>query len=152
MILLESEELLEHTKPLIHEDTQRHKLHLDLTAGEVHRFTGSGSLDFGGSEFKPAKNMVIEPEKQDPADDYGWWNLDEGTYRVQFNEKLQYMEDALVALTPHEHALEAGVMADTVLVSSENLSEHITYNFRVPEFGCRIKENARFASLFILAK
>lgn len=152
MILLQSEELLEHTESIIHWDTQQHDLHIDLTVDEIRRFSAPGSLDFGGSEFKGAPFKVIEPQKQNPEDDYGWWNLNTGTYQAKFNERIDHLEDAVVVISPHPHARQAGITGGANMLSSEDDLSEITYNFHVPDTGCNIKENARFATLFILTK
>ncbi len=151
MFLLQSDELLDHAKDIIHKDTQHHKLSIDLTIAEIYQLTGPGSLDFGGSEFSPAERKVIQSEKRNPNDEYGWWNLDGGTYIAVFNEQLQKHEDTLAVLSPHSHANEAGIITSTNLITSEVNMDQITINFQVPSIGCRIKENARFATLHILA-
>lgn len=152
MFLLDSDELLEHTSNIIHKDTQKHKLNLDLTVSRVVKFTEAGSLDFGGSEFEPAAGKIIDPVKQSKNDDYGWWILKEGTFKAVFNETLHNLEDMLVAIAPHPHALDAGLVANTQLISVDHDPEELSMNFRVPKAGCNIKENARFATLHILAE
>ena len=152
MILLESDELVQHTEDIIHRDTQQHDLHVDLTVAEIYRFTGSGSLDFGGSEFQPAPSEPIEPVKRNPDDDYSWWELDQGTYQARFNEKAVNLQDALLAVSPHDHAKQAGIIASSSLISFTTGDSELSLNFRVPENGCSIKENARFASMHILTK
>ncbi|MDX1617647.1 MAG: hypothetical protein R3224_02595 [Balneolaceae bacterium] len=151
MFLLQSDELIEHTSDIIHKETQQHKLNLDLTASEIFRLTGPGALDFGGSEFEPAQFERIEPAKKNPDDEYGWWNLNTGTYKVRFNEHLKNLDDTLIAIAAHPHARKAGIIADTCLLNPEDNLETIEMNFRVPHTGTSIKENARFATLYILA-
>lgn len=152
MFLLESDELLEHTGNIIHEKTQKHSQHLDLTVSEIYRFTQSGSMDFGGSEFEPATTEKIAPVKQSKNDDYGWWILDDAVYKAVFNEHLNNLEDSLVAITPHPHALQSGLMANTLLMSVDGKQDTLSMNFRAPVTGCNIKENARLATLHIFAE
>lgn len=152
MFLLEAEELLDHTNNIVHEKTQKQSRHLDLTVSGIYRYTGSGSLDFGGSEFEPANTERIDPVKQSKNDDYGWWILKEASYKAVFNESLSNLEDTLVAITPHSHALQAGIVANTLLLSADKDLDSLSLNFRVPLAGCNIKENARFATLHIFAK
>lgn len=151
MFLLQSDELLEHAGDIIHKDTQLHKLSLDLTVDQVQRFDGEGALDFGGSEFRPAAAKTITPRKRNEDDDYGWWDLQQGSYKAIFNETLQNHEDTLAIVSPHQHASEAGIIASTNAVTSESVTDQLALNFQVPSAGCRIKENARFATLHILA-
>ncbi|NBC64379.1 MAG: dCTP deaminase, partial [Bacteroidetes bacterium] len=86
MNLLPSDNILNLTENIIHKDIQLHEQHLDFTVAEVHRLTGAGSLDFGGSEFTPAKSEIIDPKKRNPNDSYGWWDLKIDTYKAVFNE------------------------------------------------------------------
>lgn len=152
MILLESNELLEHVTSIIHRDTQQQEFHIDLTIDSISRYTEAGSLDFGGSEFHEAGTELLTPEKQQPGDDYGWWKLEPGSYRVRFNEQVDHLEDALIAITPHSHARKAGIVTGTQLISTDTMPDHLELNITVPSHGCNIKENARFASLYIITK
>jgi hypothetical protein len=150
MILLQSDELDNHLQSIIHRDTQQHKSHFDLTVAEIHRFTKAGSLDFGGSEFEPAGKELLDPQKND-GDDYGWWHLAKGTYQATMNEQIKDTEDTIAVIAPHPHALEAGLIANTQL-PSDNGRQLLTMNFSVPQIGCNIKENARIAELYLLAR
>lgn len=151
MFLLESDELLEHTSNIIHEDTQKQKLNIDLTISKIFSFTKAGSLDFGGSEFEEAGGKLIEPVKQSTDADYGWWILKKGTYQAVFNEALHSLEDTLVALSIHDHASKAGIVANSRILTPDQGLEEITMNFQVPANGCNIKENARFATVHLIA-
>lgn len=151
MFLLQSDELLEHASDIIHKETQQHKLNLDLTVSEIFRFTGPGALDFGGGEFEAAKYERLEPTKKNPDDDYGWWNLNTGSYKARFNEHLENLDDTLIAIASHPHVRQAGIIADTCLMTPQDDLQTLEMNFQVPHTGCNIKENARFAVLYILA-
>lgn len=151
MILLQSDELTDHLDSIIHQDTQQHDNHFDLTVDQIHQFTEGGSLDFGGSEFQPAEKRILDPQKDNKDDDYGWWHLRKGTYQATMNETIREFEDTIALLTPHPHARQAGIVANTNILSSAEEGQSVTMNFRVPEAGCNIKENARFAVLYLLA-
>lgn len=152
MSLLRSDEVLKYLSNVIHKDTQQHEYHIDLTVSEIQLLTGPGSLDFGGSEFKAAQSVAINPEKKDPEDKYGWWQLKKGTYRAFFNESISMDEDQdLTAIvSPHFHAQEAGLISNTYLMASGEAMGTLSMNFSVPETGCNIKENARIAALFLV--
>jgi len=151
MILLQSDELNNHLDSIIHQETQQHDNHFDLTVDQIHQFTEGGSLDFGGSEFQPAEKRRLDPQKDNEDDDYGWWHLRKGTYQATMNETIKEFEDTIALLTPHPHAQQAGIVTNTNILSSAEEGESVTINFRVPEAGCNIKENARFAVLYLLA-
>ncbi len=152
MKLLSSDDILDLTGNIIHEDTQLHEQHLDLTVAEVHRLTGAGSLDFGGSEFTPAASEPILPEKENPNDKYGWWDLKIDTYKAVFNESVEVPENAIAVITPHSHAEKSGVIINTLFISHEDDLNDFYMNFRVPVAGCKIKENARISTLRFLSK
>ena len=151
MILLQSDELTNHLASIIHQDTQQHENHFDLTVSTIHELTEAGSLDFGGSEFQPANKRPVETQKKNPDDDYGWWHLSKGMYQATMNEQVKEFEDTIAFVAPHSHVQQAGIIGNTLILSSEEEGESITMNFRVPKAGCNIKENARFAVLYLLA-
>ncbi|CAN5414701.1 hypothetical protein BH23BAC3_BH23BAC3_34540 [soil metagenome] len=151
MSLLPTEKISGIYETLIHQDTQQHHLHTDLTMAEIFNITSAGSLDFGGSEFEPAETELINPEKKNPDDEYGWWKLDSGTYRAQFNEKAVLPEYKLGVLLPHQHTDQAGLIMNSRLIFRyESSNGELQTTFHVPNSGTAIKENARIASLFIL--
>jgi deoxycytidine triphosphate deaminase len=152
MKLLSSDDILDLTDNIIHENTQLHDQHLDLTVAEVHRLTSAGSLDFGGSEFTPAKSKLIDPKKINPNDSYGWWNLKIDTYKAVFNESVEVPENIIAVMTPHIHAEKSGIIINTLYLSAEDDLEDLSMYFHVPVAGCKIKENARIATLRYLKK
>ena len=150
MSLLQSDEVLKYLSNIIHKDTQQHERHIDLTVSEIHLLTGSGSLDFGGSEFKAAQSVPVSAEKRNSDDKYGWWQLKKGTYRAFFNESINEGQDYTAIVSPQIHTQEAGLVSNTYLIASGEAVGTLSLNFTVPETGCNIKENARFASLFLI--
>jgi hypothetical protein len=151
MILLQADEIINHIGSIIHQDTQQHDNHFDLTVAQIHQLTEAGSLDFGGSEYQPAQKRAVVPQKKNKEDDYGWWHLHKGTYQATMNEEIKEFEDTIALLAPHPHTQKAGIITNTNLLSSNDEGKPVTINFRVPEAGCNIKENARFAVLYLLA-
>ena len=151
MKLLRSDKLLDHVSDIIYEDTQLQDNHIDLTVTEIHQFSEAGALDFGGSEFRPARTEPIKPKKQNTDDDYGWWELEEGTYQAVFNESVEHPENSAVFIAPHIHAVESGIMISSQILSPNHDLDRITLNFKISKIGCNIKENARFASLYIMS-
>lgn len=150
MFFLKSDELHSHIDNIIHRETQQHHTHFDLTVDKIYNYTKPGALDFGGSEFKPASKELIKPEKHE-EDNYGWWNLSKGHYHAVMNEQLTEVKDTTAFIGLHSHAREVGLIANTNVISSKNNMEPLAINFVVPHPGCNIKENARFAVLYLLA-
>src|SRR6056297_296004 len=73
---------------LVYEPTQTDSRGLDLTVDSISRITEPGRVDFGGGELEPAETEPVATEKRDPEDDYGWWELAEGVYLIDYNEAL----------------------------------------------------------------
>lgn len=147
MKLLTGKEVEGHLSDIIHQDTQEQDRSFDLTAGSISMLQGPGALDFGGSEQVRAPQKALEPKKQDPDDDYGWWDLPAGTYRVEFNEKWAHRGDGVGLVIPHQRLLAAGGSHPTSRAPSEGpLSTLLTVGLQ----GLRIKENARTSTLIVL--
>ncbi|MFB6114992.1 MAG: deoxyuridine 5'-triphosphate nucleotidohydrolase, partial [Candidatus Nanohalobium sp.] len=89
----------------------------------------------------------IEPEKKDPEDDYGWWKLDEGTYKVVMNEKVDIPNNLAGYAFPRSSLLRMGVTIENAVWDSGFTG---TGSFKIsvdnPE-GVEIKENARVNQL-----
>ena len=67
-------------------ETQEHAL--DLTIKNVFKLTGRGSLDFGGREYASCEGDKIASRKREAGDEYGWWELEEGDYLIEYNENI----------------------------------------------------------------
>lgn len=130
---------------ILHRDTQEQNYRFDLTVNTVSQLVSPGSLDFGGSEFEPADSEPIEPEKRDPDDDYGWWNLDTGTYAIEYNETVQPGDDALL-LIPLQRLVRAGA-SHPVQIVTEDLGP-VQMLLDVGEAGCNLKENCRVTGVY----
>lgn len=131
---------------ILHRETQEQNYQFDLTVNTVARLVSPGSLDFGGSEFKPAETETIEPQKRDPDDDYGWWNLDAGTYHIEYNETVQ-PDDHPVLLVPLQRLIQAGATHPTQIVTSK--SDPLEMLLNVGNGGCNLKENCRVTGVYI---
>ncbi len=114
---------------------------------EVHRLSGPGALDFGGSEFEEAPHEQVAPEKASPDDDYGWWNLGAGAYLLRYNETADLGDDHLAFVFPHERLLQAGASHAAFQISGgrDPLGALLTVGAQ----GVRIKENARVSRLLL---
>lgn len=148
MPLSTSNRLLESIENLVHQDTQLQTHCLDLTADEVYEINESGSLDFGGSEFEPANTAKIDPVKKNENDSYGWWNLAGGTFIITTNERLGEIENESMIISPHPHAIAAGLMINSFVVHPDMINSPLSIPMIVPGVGVRIKENARIASAY----
>ncbi|MCP4653080.1 MAG: deoxyuridine 5'-triphosphate nucleotidohydrolase [Candidatus Omnitrophica bacterium] len=123
----------------------------DLTAGEISEFTSSGAVDFSNNERVLPETEKIIPKKKTETDEYGWWQLDRGIYKVKTNETVN-MPNNLVAIA----------FTRTSLLRMGAFTQHGVWDagFRgKSEFvlvvenpkGVQIKENARIAQLAFLS-
>ncbi len=126
---------------LVHEPTQTEGPGLDLTLSGVSVVHEPGAVDFGGGELADAGTTAVEPERRDPDDDYGWWELDAGTYLLEYNETL---DAAAVEFTlqPRLAVVERGASHPTLRVSSLP-----PVALTVGGAGISLKENARVSTL-----
>ncbi len=125
---------------VVHKDTQRTDEGFDLTVASVYVVKEAGRVDFGGGELEDAELTLVETEKRNEDDDYGWWNLDAGTYVVEHNESLS--ADEAVTVRTRTTLLERGAYHPTVTVE-----ELPRLPLTVGGDGIRIKENARISTV-----
>ncbi|MBD3427266.1 MAG: dCTP deaminase [Candidatus Omnitrophica bacterium] len=133
---------------LVSEKHQVKPRSIELTVAAVYQPEKAGEIDFGGSEQKKADSKPLEPEKRSEDDKYGWWNLTEGEYFVEFNETVKVPEGSISFLRPLPRTLEGGGIQPSLIYME---GEEIT---RVPlsvgKTGFNIKENARISSATFL--
>jgi dUTP pyrophosphatase len=142
--LIEEEGLIQNYVNL---ETQLTPQGFDLTVDEIHEYQGSGKLDFSNDEREIPDSKPIEPEKKNPEDDYGWWNLEKGTYKVVMNEKVDIPNNLAGFAFPRSSLLRMGVTIENAVWDSGFTG---TGSFKIsvdnPE-GVEIKENARVNQL-----
>ena len=126
---------------IVHEPTQTEGQGVDLTAREIYEVAAPGRVDFGGGELEAAELEPHHAEKRNPDDEYEWWNLDSGTYLVEYNESVNATDITLTVQTRAE-LLKRGAFHPTL---------RITKLPRIPltvsGAGLRIKENARVSTI-----
>lgn len=125
---------------LVHEPTQVHEDGLDLTVTEIYEIEGPGRVDFGGGELEDAAIASHDRTWRNPDDDYQWWNLEQGIYLIEYNERLT--GDGRVRLQTRDAVRERGAFHPTITVTH---LERVPLN--VAGAGLRIKENARVSTL-----
>ena len=131
---------MEKIEDTVHEETQRADEGFDLTVASVYVVERAGRVDFGGGELEEAELTQAETKKRNEDDDYGWWNLDAGTYVVEHNESVE--GDRVVEVMPRSGLLRRGAYHPTV-----HVSELGPLPLTVGGDGLCIKENARVSVL-----
>jgi dUTP pyrophosphatase len=131
----------------IHLDTQLTPQGFDLTAGEVHRYKDSGNLDFSNSEREIPETEKIEPVKKSEEDDYGWWNLGPGAYKVVMNEKVDIPDHLTAFAYPRSSLLRMGCSIENAVWDAGYTGTGSFMLIVENEAGVEIKENARVNQL-----
>jgi deoxycytidine triphosphate deaminase len=148
MAILDTQTTRERVRDLVHFDTQESAVGLDLTVDAVARVTGRGALDFGGSEFRPADREFLEPELADSGDDYGWWELEAGSYVVRYNEALDAGAGTVGVVHPLPRLQQAGAFHPAFIAEPGEAPLETLVSVCGP--GCRIKENSRVSRLVLV--
>ncbi len=146
--IINPQDLQAHLPKLISAKKQISHLAIDLTVHKIFRPRKCGQLDFGGSEFQPAEWKVLPPIKESADVSYGWWELSNDVYLVQFNETLQLADKEVGLIQAHPRLIETGCLLTPQLVKS--LRKEILLPLVAPKCSVRIKENARIAQIIVL--
>lgn len=142
---MEGMDLTRFVEGLVHEPTQTEGRGLDLTVDAVRRVAAPGRVDFGGGELEAADTEPIEPERRDPDDDYGWWELSGGVYLLDYNERLAAPADLTFVCQTREAVRVRGGFHPTLHLGGSRPLEGIP--LAVADGGLRLKENARVSTL-----
>ncbi len=124
--------------------SKKHQVFKDrsvLTVGKIYR-ASSSSFDFGGSEYRKAELKEMPVKKKGAGDKYGWWNLSEGCYVMEFNEEVNVKK---AILQPWSERFPASATHPARLLTGKN--EKIRVILIVSKAGIKIKKNARFSEL-----
>ncbi len=115
----------------------------DFTAAEIHRFKDSGKLDFSNSEREIPETEKIEPERKNSGDDYGWWKLEPGAYKIRTNEIVDLPEDVIAFAYPRSSLLRMGCTIENGVWDAGFRGRSEFLLIVENDEGVEIKENAR---------
>lgn len=127
----------------VHLDTQLQPNGFDVTVDEIHTYTGPGKLDFSNDEREIPETKPIAPEKKNASDEYGWWTLDPGVYKIVMNENVKIPKNLVGIAFPRSSLLRMGAYTQNAFWDGgyEGPGEFLL-RIRNPN-GAEIKENAR---------
>jgi len=146
----EIEELIK-SKALIKDyidlDTQLTPNGFDLTVGQVFEFDACGALDFSNKQRLVPQGKEIPPEKESPADKFGWWNLNPGAYRIRTNETVSLPADLIGIAFSRTSLLRMGCFTQNGVWDAgfKGRSEFILVVGNPA--GLKLKQNARVVQL-----
>ncbi len=143
-------EAADRIKNLIHKDTQIGEDKVYLTVKQIYSLDKKGSLDFGGSELNLAKRKPLLPKKKLTEDKYGWWDLNQGMYLVEFNEQIDLEDREIAILEPREELLHNCSFHPLRIMTPEEKLSFIPLN--VGYQGIDIKQNAHISVLRIVKR
>lgn len=143
MKILNGEESAEFLENITYLEKQATEKGIDLTVSNIYEFENRGEIDFGGGERNDAKIEKIEPELRDPEDEYGWWELDPGTYLLEHNERLIQKKICFLQPLPR-------INKNSATIPSGFVSELDLVPIHVGSKGIAIKENSRVTKLLII--
>lgn len=132
--------LPDHIEGIIHEPTQVTDGTVDLTVNEVYRVADGGRIDFGGGELQSATLERHDRVWRNEDDDYQWWELDSGTYLLDYNETITAPQP--VAFQPRSELLDRGGVHPTIIADRRDRMP-----LTVGNGGIKIKENARITTV-----
>ena len=115
----------------------------DLTAKEIHRFEDSGKLDFSNSEREIPETKKVEPEKENADDEYGWWKLGPGAYKIRTNEIVDLPEDVIGFAYPRSSLLRMGCTIENGVWDAGFRGRSEFLLIVENQDGVEIKENTR---------
>jgi deoxycytidine triphosphate deaminase len=130
---------------LISPKYQVHAYAVDLTLRRVYALDPLAQVDFGGSEYRPAGKLPIAALRHNPEDKYEWWDLDRGSYMVEFNEKLDLAENEMGVVEPEDRLLRGGAWHVPVHVRGK--VDPVETILAVGALRIKIKQNARISRL-----
>ncbi len=119
----------------------------DFTAGSIFEFINAGALDFSNKERQLPQTKELLPEKRNPQDKFGWWNLKRGAYKIQTNETVNLPENLIAIAFPRSSLLRMGAFTQNGVWDAgfKGKSEFILV-VENPQ-GLRLKQNARITQV-----
>ena len=119
----------------------------DLTVEKIEKYREKGKLDFSNSERKIPETEKVEPEKKSSEDDYGWYKLEKGAYKVTMNEKVDIPNNLTGFAYPRSSLLRMGCSIENAVWDAGYTGTGSFMLVVENQEGVEIKENARVNQL-----
>lgn len=121
----------------------------DLTVEKIFSFESKGLLDFSNKERVISKEKELKSTKNKRKEQYGWWNLKEGVYKVRTNEIVNLPKNLVGLSFPRSSLLRMGGFVHTG-VWDAGFNGKGEFILSIGNNGLKIKQNARIAQLVFL--
>jgi dUTP pyrophosphatase len=122
----------------------------DLTVGSIFEFETDGAIDFSNKERILPDVRELEPQKLDPQDKHGWWQLKKGAYKIKTNETVKLPNFLTGIAFPRSTLLRMGAYTQTGVWDAgfQGKSEFILLVENLQ--GISVKQNARIVQLLFM--
>jgi len=121
----------------------------DFTASQIFEFISPGSLDFSNSERVLPETKEILP-KVKPGEEYGWWELSSGIYKVKTNETVNLPKNIAGISFPRSSLLRMGCFTQTGAWDA-GFSGKSEFILQVANSkGINLKQNARIIQVLFV--
>jgi len=122
----------------------------DLTCCRIFAFDASGALDFSNKERKVPECREIFPQKESSHDEFGWWQLPPGTYKIKTNEVVSLPDNLIALAFSRTSLLRMGAFTQHGVWDAgfKGKGEFVLYVGNPS--GIRIKQNSRVAQLIFV--
>ena len=147
MDLLSGKEAAARIQGIILEKFQVHGHSVDLTACKIYSVDPAGKVDFSGSEYAAAELTAVGTIRHHPEDRYEWWDLERGSFYIEFNETLELAENEIAMLEPLDRLIRAGASHASVFLRGRAAPLHTLLN--VDALNLCLKQNARISRLSV---
>jgi deoxycytidine triphosphate deaminase len=124
---------------------QVHGFSVNLSVKEVYAVDPVGQVDFGGGEYRAAGRLPVIALQRSREDKYKWWELDRGSYFVEFNETLDLAPDEIAVIEPDDRLLRAGATHTPLFVRGRIAPVEALLS--VQALRISIKQNARVSRI-----
>lgn len=122
----------------------------DLTVLGISSFEASGALDFSNKERKIPEGKEILPQKENHQDQFGWWKLTKGAYKIKTNEVVNLPNDLIALAFSRTSLLRMGAFTQHGVWDAGFKGKGEFVLVVENPSGIKIKENARVAQLIFV--
>jgi dUTP pyrophosphatase len=116
---------------------------IDLTLKKVEIFTDTGSIDFSNE-----KRSL--PKTQDISFANDWVHLNQGCYKVTFNEIVSIPKDMIGLARPRSSLLRSGATIESAVWDAGFNGISISLLIVCNPYGISLQKNARLMQLFFV--
>jgi deoxycytidine triphosphate deaminase len=124
---------------------QVHGFSVNLSVKDIFAVDPVGQVDFGGGEYRAAGRLPVTALQRSREDKYKWWELDRGSYFVEFNETLDLAPNEMAVIEPDDRLLRAGATHTPLFVRGHIAPVEALLS--VQALRMSIKQNARISRI-----